>query len=69
MMLNPSLSKVLVEARVETLRQAARNDSRSRGVSRTARQIDRTPAGAFANHLTRVIARVFDGGRPARDAG
>ena len=66
-MLNPSLTHLLVEARIETLHQAARNDGRSRRVSGTARQIDRSPSGSTASPVTRVLARVFDRGRPARE--
>jgi hypothetical protein len=67
MMLSPSLTHLLVEARIETLHQAARNDGCSRGVSGTARQIDRSPSGSTASIVTRVLARVFHRGRPARD--
>jgi hypothetical protein len=67
MMLKPSLTNLLAEARVETLHQAVRNDGRGRRVSGTASQIDRSPTGAIASHLTRMVAHVFGGGRPARD--
>ena len=66
-MLNPSLTKLLVEARIGTLHQAACNDRRSRCVSGSARQIDRSPSGSTASPVARVLARVFDHGRPARD--
>ena len=66
-MLHPSLTNLLVEARVETLHRAARNYSCSRRVSGTTREINRSPAGAVASRITRAIARVFDGGRSAGD--
>lgn len=66
-MLNPSLSNLLVEARIETLHQAARNDGRGRRGSGPAGQIDRSPSGSTASPVTRVLARVFDRGRRTRD--
>jgi hypothetical protein len=59
-MFNPSLSQLLVEARVEQIHRAARNDGRN--------QIDRPAAGALASRVARAIARAFDAGRSAGDA-
>jgi hypothetical protein len=65
MMLNSSLTSLLVEARVESLHRAGRNDHRSRSVAGAATQNDRSPAGAIAGHVARTIARVFDHRSPA----
>lgn len=66
-MLSYSLTNQLVQARVEDLHRAARNDGRSRRLSGTAGEIDRSRAGAVTNCVTRAIVRLFDGGRPAGD--
>ena len=64
-MFNPSLSQLLVEARVEQIHRAARNDGRGRRAQRR-RQVDRSPR-ARASRVTRAVARAFDGGRSASD--
>lgn len=65
-MLTPSLTNLLVEARVEQLHRAARNGGRSRRLS-TASDTDRSPAAAVAARIRSALARVFDGGHATGD--
>jgi hypothetical protein len=59
-MFNPSVTHQLVEARVEQIHRAARNDGRE--------QVDRTVAGALANRIARSVARAFEAAHSAGDA-
>ena len=66
-MLSSSLTNLLVEARVQDLHRAARNNGRGRRVSATAGEVDRSPTAALATRVTRAITGVFNGARSADD--
>lgn len=63
-MFNPSITQLLVQARVEDIHRAARSDGPSRRLSGTPSR-----AGALASRFNRAIARVFDAGRRGADDG
>ena len=58
-MFNPSITRQLVEARVEQIHRGARNDGRN--------DVDRPVAGALANRVARSVARAFEAARSAGD--
>ncbi|MBV9943808.1 MAG: hypothetical protein JO262_16895 [Solirubrobacterales bacterium] len=64
-MLSPTLTNLLVEARVEELHRASCHHSRSPRGSATARQIEPSAAAALATRIRRAIARLFDRSRLA----
>jgi len=66
-MLNPSVTQLLVQPRVEEIHRAARNDGHSRRLSATAGEIDGSPAAALAGGVARAITRAFDGARSPDD--
>ena len=66
-MLSSSLTSLLVEARVQDLHHAARNDGRGRRLSRTAGEVDCSPTAALAIRVARAITGVFNGARSADD--
>lgn len=61
-MFNPSVSQLLVQARVEDIHRAARSDGPRRRLTGTPSR-----AGTLASRFHPAIARVFDAGR--RGAG
>ena len=66
-MLSSSLTNLLVEARVQDLHRAMRNDRRGRRLSPTAGEVELSPTAALATRVTRAVTGVFNGARSADD--